>query len=84
MLNVYCTEWCPDCRRTFRYLDSKGVAYRSIDIEKLSDKELMLVIAANNGNGWVTPTFEYKGRWLAYRHIEIEDLPGIFKELGVE
>ena len=32
-LAVYSTDWCPDCRRLERYLDSLGVPYRKVSID---------------------------------------------------
>jgi glutaredoxin len=32
-LAVYSAEWCGDCRRLKRFLDTLGVAYREVDIE---------------------------------------------------
>jgi glutaredoxin len=32
-LALYSAEWCGDCRRLKRFLDSLGVSYREVDIE---------------------------------------------------
>jgi mycoredoxin len=32
ILTVYGAAWCGDCRRTQRYLDAAGVAYRYVDL----------------------------------------------------
>ena len=32
-LAVFSAEWCGDCRRLKRFLETTGVAYREIDIE---------------------------------------------------
>ena len=31
---VYSTSWCPDCRAAKRFLDSHGIAYTDIDIDR--------------------------------------------------
>ena len=31
---MYSTSWCGFCRKTFAYLDAKGVRYQNRDIEK--------------------------------------------------
>jgi len=31
---VYSTSWCPDCRAAKRFLDSHGIAYTEIDIDR--------------------------------------------------
>jgi mycoredoxin len=47
-ITVYGAEWCGDCRRSKRFLDSNNVKYNYIDVEAdaaASDK----VIAINGG-----------------------------------
>tara|TARA_B100000686_G_C16752230_1_gene953259 strand:+ start:453 stop:698 length:246 start_codon:yes stop_codon:yes gene_type:complete len=36
-ITVYGTNWCPDCSRSKRLLDSKGLEYMWIDIEQNPD-----------------------------------------------
>ncbi|OHD56525.1 MAG: hypothetical protein A2Y33_15495 [Spirochaetes bacterium GWF1_51_8] len=83
MLKVYCVTWCPDCRRTFQYLDLNKIPYESVDIEQSPKQVVDAVIQANDGEEWVTPTFENNGKWLAFRTVTAEQLPGIMKNLGV-
>jgi glutaredoxin len=33
-VQVYATSWCPDCRAAKRFLDSHGIAYSEIDIDR--------------------------------------------------
>jgi glutaredoxin len=33
IVTVYGAEWCGDCRRAKRFLDSVGVPYRYVDLE---------------------------------------------------
>jgi glutaredoxin len=33
-VQVYATAWCPDCRAAKRFLDSHGVAYTEIDVDR--------------------------------------------------
>ncbi|MGC9030019.1 MAG: glutaredoxin domain-containing protein [Desulfomonilaceae bacterium] len=33
-LMVYGATWCPDARRSRKFLDDKGIAYRWIDIDE--------------------------------------------------
>ncbi len=45
---LYGAEWCPDCKRSMSFFDSKNIKYRYIDIDKepgASDK----VAEINNG-----------------------------------
>jgi peroxiredoxin/glutaredoxin len=56
---LYCTTWCPDCRRARAYLQEHQIAYAEIDIAR--DRE-----AAAKVRGWAygnetTPTFNIKG-----------------------
>jgi len=56
---MYCTSWCPDCRRARVYLKERGIAYVEIDISR--DRA-----AAERVRGWAngnetTPTFNVKG-----------------------
>ena len=47
-ITMYGADWCGDCRRSKRFLDSNSVAYNSIDVEtdtSASDK----VIEINGG-----------------------------------
>ncbi|NPV01895.1 MAG: glutaredoxin family protein [Brevinematales bacterium] len=83
MLNVYSVDWCPDCRRTINYLDGEKIEYQYIDIESSPKEVVEKVIRANDGRDWVSPTFEHNGKWMAFRSIRNEQLPGIMKELGV-
>lgn len=56
---LYCTPWCPDCRRAREYLRRQGVAYVEVDISR--DRA-----AAARVRGWAngnetTPTFDIGG-----------------------
>jgi len=56
---LYCTPWCPGCRRARAYLDEHGVQYVEVDITR--DRA-----AAERVRGWAdgnetTPTFNVKG-----------------------
>jgi len=58
-LTLYCTTWCPDCRRARAYLKERGIQYTEIDIGR--DRE-----AASRVRGWAhgnetTPTFDING-----------------------
>ncbi len=56
---LYCTSWCPSCRRARIYLKSHRIAFTEIDIT--TDRE-----AATRVRGWAdgnetSPTFEIDG-----------------------
>ena len=40
---VYSTSWCGFCRKTFAYLDAKGIRYQNRDIEKDDDYRQELI-----------------------------------------
>lgn len=70
---MYCTPWCPACRRARAYFNERGISYVEIDISH--DR----VAAARvrqwaNGNE-TTPTFEIKGKVIVdFKIGEIEAL----------
>jgi glutaredoxin len=33
-VQIYCTPWCGDCRAAKRFLDSHGIAYTEIDVDR--------------------------------------------------
>jgi glutaredoxin len=56
---LYCTPWCPSCRRARAYLSEKGVSFTEINIAQ--DR-----VAALRVRGWArgyetTPTLDVKG-----------------------
>lgn len=56
---MYCTPWCPACKRVRAYFKERGIAYVEVDISR--DRA-----AAQRVKGWAngnetTPTFNIKG-----------------------
>ena len=56
---IYCTPWCPGCRRAKAYLNGLNISYAEVDINK--DRA-----AAARVRGWAngyetTPTFDIRG-----------------------
>ena len=56
---IYCTPWCPGCRRAKAYFNGLNISYAEIDITR--DRA-----AAARVRGWAngnetTPTFDIKG-----------------------
>ena len=54
---MYSTPWCGYCHRLKSQLDSEGIAYEIVDIERQPEAAL-IVESANNGNQTV-PTLVY-------------------------
>jgi len=55
---MYTTPWCGYCHRLKSQLDSEGIAYEIVDIERQPEAAL-IVESANNGNQTV-PTLVYR------------------------
>ncbi len=51
---VYSTGWCPDCRRTKRFLDAHDVPYTMIDIDQ--NREAAREVVRINGGYRTIPT----------------------------
>lgn len=60
---MYCTTWCPDCRRAKDFLQRRGIAFDEVNIEQDPDAE-DLVIEVNNGRRRV-PTLKVGDRYFA-------------------
>jgi glutaredoxin len=78
-VTLYCTPWCPACRRAREYLKEKGVNFSEVDITR--DRE-----AAARVRGWTngyetTPTFDIQGRIVVDFKKDRLDL--VFKELAL-
>lgn len=56
---MYCTSWCPACRRARAWFQARGLKYVEVDIEANPNAALQ-VRKWNNGNK-TTPTFDIEG-----------------------
>ncbi len=56
---MYCTPWCPDCRRARAYFKEHNIAYVEVDISR-DRAAAQKVREWANGNE-TTPTFNIKG-----------------------
>lgn len=56
---IYCTPWCPDCKRARAYFTAHGVRYTEIDISR--DRDAARQVRAWASGREVTPTFDVKG-----------------------
>jgi glutaredoxin len=57
---VYCTSWCPACRRVRRLFDEHGIEYTEIDINKMPEARDRL--RELTGGTLTTPTFDINGQ----------------------
>ncbi len=56
---IYCTPWCPDCRKARQWLKECGLAYTEVDVsrnQKAADQ-----VRRWSGGTLVTPTFDIDG-----------------------
>lgn len=73
---IYCTPWCPSCRRARAFLTEHGIKYLEIDISR--DRA-----AGQRVRGWAngyesTPTFDIKGTIVVdFQQARIAELLGV-------
>jgi mycoredoxin len=75
---MYCTSWCPDCRRAKEFLRSHQISFEEIDIEA-HPEAVEFVRSANSGKRKV-PTFDVGGRIF---HCSPYDARKLTSELGL-
>lgn len=56
---MYCTSWCPDCRRARAWLKEHNVPYVEVDIERIPAAAAQVRKWANGNQ--TTPTFDING-----------------------
>lgn len=76
-LVMYCTPWCPDCRKARTWLKERGIAYAEVDISK--DRVAALKVREWAGGHETTPTFDYRGQVI----VDF-DAPALQAALGVK
>jgi glutaredoxin len=59
---MYCTPWCPACRRARAYMQEKGIAYVEVDITK--DRTAAARVREWANGFETTPTFNINGQIL--------------------
>ena len=73
---LYCTPWCPACRRARAYLQENDIPYVEVDTSR--DRE-----AAERLKGWAngyetTPTFNIKGKIIVnFKKQEVAEALGL-------
>ncbi len=73
---MYCTSWCPDCKKARVWLKENDIDYLEVDVNQYPEAA-KLVRSWANGN-LVTPTFNIRG------HIIVDyDLPELRKVLNI-
>jgi glutaredoxin len=59
-VQMYATRWCPDCRATRKFLDSHGIEYTEIDLDR--DREASAELVRRVGKRAV-PQLVIDGEW---------------------
>lgn len=54
IITVYGADWCPDCRRTKRFLDEHSIPYKWMDTD--ADKEAEAFVRHINDGKRIIPT----------------------------
>lgn len=58
-IKLYGANWCPDTRAARNFLESLGVAYQYIDIDR--NRQAAEWVRAHGGGRQVTPTLDIQG-----------------------
>ena len=75
-LIMYCTPWCPGCRRARVYFAENGISYVEIDITR--DREAAARVRAWADGNETTPTFNIRGQVLVgYDERKLKELLGL-------
>jgi glutaredoxin len=74
---IYCTSWCPDCRRVRAYLKDHNIAYTEVDIGR--DREAAAQVRAWAKGNETTPTFNIRGTVIVGY-----DMPKVTAALGLK
>ena len=56
---MYCTPWCPDCRRAHTWFRNKNLEYTEVDITKTPGAAEQVMSWADGNR--TTPTFDIDG-----------------------
>lgn len=74
---IYCTPWCPECRRVRAFLNENGIRYVEVDISK--DRAAAQHVRSLANGYETTPTFDIKGAI-----VVSFDRPRVARLLGIQ
>lgn len=74
---MYCTPWCPACRRARAYLNEKKISFVEIDISR--DRTAAAQVRQWANGNETTPTFLINGKVIV--NFRIEELEAALREL---
>lgn len=75
MVKIYSTDWCPECVKLKKYLDMKGIEYKTINVaDKQEDREEVIKVS----NQKTVPVLESEGNIIVgFKKAEIDKLFGL-------
>ena len=56
---MYCTPWCPDCRKARQWLQECGLEFQEVDVTR--NRQAADQVRSWTGGSLVTPTFDIDG-----------------------
>jgi thioredoxin reductase (NADPH) len=74
---MYCTDWCPACRRARAYLKVNNIAFEEVNITR--DRAAAALVRSWTGGVESTPTFDVGGKI-----VVSFDMDKLNKLLGIE
>jgi len=75
---LYCTSWCPDCKRARLFLEKHGIQYVEVNISK--DRTAAQRVRDWTGGKEITPTFDIRGKILVeYSEEKLAEALGIVR-----
>jgi len=75
---LYCTSWCPDCKRARLFLEKHGIQYVEVNISK--DRSAAQRVRDWAGGKEITPTFDIHGKILVeYSEEKLAEALGIIR-----
>jgi len=77
LVTMYCTDWCPACRRARAYLKINEIPFREVNIAR--DRQAAAEVRTMTGGYETTPTFNVKGTVVV--NFDVEKLNKI---LGIQ
>ncbi len=77
VVTMYCTDWCPACRRARAYLKANNIPFREVNISR--DRQAAADVRAFTGGFETTPSFNVRGTMVV--NFDVNKLN---KLLGIE
>jgi thioredoxin reductase (NADPH) len=76
LVKLYCTPWCPGCRRARAYLRDHNIPFIEINIAR--DREAAVQVRGWANGNETTPTFQIGSKVVIdFRRTELDEILGI-------